>query len=79
MLPLSASMGRTHRFAPTATPYNNTGRPHAMRKTMKEEKHLEVGDIAPMFKLKSLDGEEEIDLEKFRGKKPVVLFFGSYS
>ncbi len=38
-----------------------------------------VGDMAPTFKLKSLDGTEETDLEQFRGKKPMVLFFGSYT
>ena len=46
---------------------------------MQKAKQLEVGDVAPTLKLKSLDGKEETDLEKFRGKKPVVLFFGSYS
>ena len=38
-----------------------------------------VGDMAPVFTLKSLDGESETDLESFRGDKPVVLFFGSYT
>lgn len=38
-----------------------------------------VGEIAPPFILKSLDGETETDLESFRGQKPVVLFFGSYT
>ena len=43
------------------------------------DKGPKVGDMAPTFKLMSLDGKEEFDLEAFRGKKPVVLFFGSYS
>ena len=51
----------------------------ARRRGMQNEKQLAVGDMAPTFKLKSLDGKEETDLEKFRSKKPVVLFFGSYS
>ncbi len=38
-----------------------------------------VGEIAPTFILKSLDGEAETDLESFRGQTPVVLFFGSYT
>ena len=38
-----------------------------------------VGDTAPTFKLKSLDGRSETDLADFKGKKPVVLFFGSYT
>ncbi len=40
---------------------------------------LKVGQMAPTFKLKSLDGKEEMDLAAFKGKKPVVLFFGSYT
>ena len=37
------------------------------------------GEVAPDFVLKSLDGEAETKLSDFRGKKPVVLFFGSYT
>ena len=40
---------------------------------------LKVGQMAPTFKLKSLDGESETDLSEFRGKRPVVLIFGSYT
>lgn len=39
----------------------------------------EVGDVAPTFKLKTKDRKTEWDLASFRGKKPVVLFFGSYT
>jgi len=48
---------------------------------MREEKgkQLEIGDEAPTFKLKSLDGKKETDLKEFRCKKPVVLIFGSYT
>ena len=49
------------------------------RPRMENKNQLEIGDMAPTFKLKSLDGKEETELEKFRGKKPVVLLFGSYS
>ena len=38
-----------------------------------------VGDIAPVFTLKSLDGESETDISTFQGDRPVVLFFGSYT
>ncbi|MFQ5708627.1 MAG: hypothetical protein ACE5HO_14315, partial [bacterium] len=38
-----------------------------------------VGELAPTFKLLSLDGKSETDLESFRGERPVVLFFGSYT
>ena len=40
---------------------------------------LIVGEMAPTFVLKSLDGKTETDLSVFAGKKPVVLFFGSYT
>lgn len=45
----------------------------------REDKGPKVGSTAPVFKLKSLDGKGEFDLETFKGKKPVVLFFGSYT
>ena len=38
-----------------------------------------AGEVAPAFKLKSLNGIEEMDLESYRGVKPVILLFGSYS
>jgi len=39
-----------------------------------------VGDIAPDFKLNLLtDSEKEIQLSRFKGNKPVVLIFGSYT
>jgi peroxiredoxin Q/BCP len=38
------------------------------------EKRVEVGDVAPDFKLKSQTGQE-ISLKDFQGKSPVVLFF----
>jgi len=38
-----------------------------------------VGEEAPTFTLKSLDGKETFELEKARAKKPVILFFGSYT
>jgi hypothetical protein len=38
-----------------------------------------VGEEAPDFTLKTLDGEGEVTLSSFRGKKPVVLIFGSYT
>ena len=39
----------------------------------------EVGERAPNFRLKSLDGKSTTELADFAGKKPVVLFFGSYT
>ena len=34
---------------------------------------------APNFTLKTLNGEREVELASFRGTKPVVLVFGSYT
>jgi hypothetical protein len=45
----------------------------------REDKGPKAGAVAPVFKLMSLDGKESFDLESFKGKKPVVLFFGSYT
>ena len=38
-----------------------------------------VGDAAPDFTLKSIDGSSEVTLSTFRGVKPVVLIFGSWT
>jgi hypothetical protein len=40
---------------------------------------LQVGDAASDFSLKPLDGGAEVRLSSFRGKRPVVLVFGSYT
>ena len=49
------------------------------RRQKDDSNSLKVGQEAPTFKLKSLDGESETDLASFKGKKPVVLIFGSYT
>ncbi len=46
---------------------------------MSDDGAPKVGDPAPVFKLKSLDGKRETDLASFKGKRPVILFFGSYT
>ena len=38
-----------------------------------------LGEIAPAFTLTSLDQKTTTHLAEFRGKRPVVLIFGSYS
>jgi hypothetical protein len=38
-----------------------------------------LGAAAPTFTLPTLAEGEEIDLARFRGTKPVVLVFGSYT
>ena len=35
--------------------------------------------MAPTFTLNSLDGKQTFTLKEFRGEKPVILFFGSYT
>ena len=40
---------------------------------------LHVGDQAPDFRLRTLDKSAEVSLASFRGVKPVVLVFGSYT
>lgn len=41
--------------------------------------HLQPGDMAPDFRLATLDKSSEIALSSFRDKSPVVLVFGSYT
>ena len=38
-----------------------------------------LGDPAPDFDLPTFDGKERLKLSSFRGKKPVVLIFGSFT
>jgi hypothetical protein len=40
---------------------------------------LKVGDPAPVFKLPTADQQSSVSLASFRGQKPVVLIFGSYT
>lgn len=49
------------------------------RENSSDDQALKVGQLAPTFKLKSLDGKTEFDLKSVRGDKPVLLFFGSYT
>jgi peroxiredoxin len=38
-----------------------------------------AGDLAPDFTLSDINGENSLTLSDFRGKKPVVLIFGSFT
>ena len=40
---------------------------------------LSVGDPAPDFNLRTADKKSRVSLASFRGQKPVVLVFGSYT
>ncbi len=44
-----------------------------------QTRKLEVGSPAPDFSLPTVLGEKEIRLSDFRGRRPVVLVFGSFS
>ena len=55
------------------------GQSRQSRGRMAESNGLKVGEMAPQFKLKSLDGKSETDLAVIRANKPVVLMFGSYT
>ncbi|MFQ5603765.1 MAG: hypothetical protein ACE5HS_10900 [bacterium] len=57
----------------------NFKRPARPGRTNRNDDAPKVGDTAPLFKLLSLDGKDETDLASFRNKRPVVLFFGSYT
>jgi hypothetical protein len=43
------------------------------------EGNLKIGDEAPDFSLETFDKKSRVQLSGFRGKKPVVLVFGSYT
>ena len=40
---------------------------------------VQVGDMAPDFSLPTLDHKATVHLAEFRGSRPVVLVFGSYT
>jgi len=40
---------------------------------------VQVGDMAPDFTLPTLDHKSTVHLAEFRGSRPVVLVFGSYT
>jgi hypothetical protein len=40
---------------------------------------LQVGDMAPDFELATADRDATVRLSSFRGQRPVVLIFGSYT
>ena len=38
-----------------------------------------VGDLAPDFELRDVNGENRVCLSDFRGRKPVAVIFGSFT
>lgn len=62
----------------------NAGRPGevitpAARRERITTDRLKVGDKAPDFTLKTPDGKGAVTLSEFRGRRPVVLIFASYT
>ncbi len=55
----------------------NQGREKARR--MNSGVNLKVGQMAPDFALKTKEQDRTVRLSSFRGKRPVVLVFGSYT
>ena len=43
------------------------------------EGKIQPGDLAPDFRLPTLDRTQTVQLASFRGSRPVVLVFGSYT
>lgn len=50
-----------------------------IKKKQEDESGPGVGEEAPDFELRTLEGDKVVKLSDFRGKKPVVLVFGSYT
>ena len=58
---------------------NRPGRGGGRGRGQSDANRLMVGEQAPDFKLQSLDGKSQTHLAALRSKKPVILFFGSYT
>ena len=54
-------------------------RPARGNRPIRQPDKIKVGDQAPDFALKTVDGKETIKLSSFRGDRPVALVFGSYT
>jgi hypothetical protein len=62
--------------APQGKP-GQTTTPPARGERVKDS--VKVGDPAPDFTLSNLQGQQPVTLSAFKGKRPVVLVFGSYT
>lgn len=71
-------------LSPPAAAQRQQRRKDDSRRMMKAHRNAKdtapkVGDDAPNFKLAMHDGDKDLELTSLRGKKPVVLVFGSYT
>jgi hypothetical protein len=76
--------GRRRPGAPATKPSTRPGdRPgEIITPAARDERHpdtLKAGDVAPDFTLPDTTGTKEVTLSGFRGKRPVVLIFASYT
>jgi AhpC/TSA family/EF hand len=72
--------GRRRPGGPTTRPGDRPG--EIITPAARSERHpdtLKVGDLAPDFTLPDTTGTKEVTLSGFRGKRPVVLIFASYT
>ena len=75
---LSAQSGANAYPPPGKTGGNREG-PRSFGRSARYDKAPKVGAVAPIFNLATFDGKRKVSLESFRGKRPVILFFGSYT
>ncbi len=79
-LALGVCFGAAAPVGANANPFKGDKAKKKQRKgKSKRGKAPRVGDVAPTFELKMLDGKKQVDLKSFQGKRPVILFFGSYT
>ena len=52
---------------------------HKRWQEAQEKKAPKAGDLAPDFTLLDSTGEKQVTLSDFRGRRPVVLVFGSFT
>ncbi|MDF1667720.1 MAG: hypothetical protein P1V97_38640 [Planctomycetota bacterium] len=64
---------------PPAVAQGRRGGPGKGSMDRREDGTLKEGQKAPDFNLKKVDTKKKGKLSTFRGKKPVVLIFGSYT
>ena len=65
-------------FVTDAEAQRRRGRGDSLMKQRKDNAP-KIGDTAPTFTLQAHDGKSETSLAAFKGEKPVILFFGSYT